>query len=109
MAQPGAPPAAWQGPEIQKNQTTDNSEKRLTHRISDAPGNREAAICLVAAHGNAFELFELAKEVLDQMTPLVHVLIDLQRLAPARTTAFMGALKTFLNRLYSWKLFDINQ
>ena len=26
MAQPGAPPAAWQGPEIQKNQTTDNSE-----------------------------------------------------------------------------------
>ena len=34
MAQPGAPPAAWQGPEIQKNQTTDNRQQTIQKNAS---------------------------------------------------------------------------
>jgi hypothetical protein len=36
----------------------------------------EALIGLVAAHGDAFELFELAKEIFDQVAPLVDLGID---------------------------------
>ena len=36
-------------------------------------------ISLVAAQGNTFELFELAKEILDQVPPLVNLGIDLAR------------------------------
>src|SRR4051794_13739330 len=41
----------------------------------------EARIGLVAAHCDALELLQLAEEVLDQMTPCVHVLVDGARLA----------------------------
>src|SRR5258705_7948064 len=37
MAQPGAPPAAWQGPSFKENQTKTNSTIRLEHRNSDTP------------------------------------------------------------------------
>jgi hypothetical protein len=40
---------------------------------------RETLIGLVAAHRDTFELLEFAKEVLDQVTPLVDVSIDLAR------------------------------
>jgi hypothetical protein len=40
----------------------------------------KAGICLVGAHGDALELLELAEEVLDQVTPLVHLGVD-RRLA----------------------------
>lgn len=33
-------------------------------------------IGLVGAHGHAFELLELAEEILDEMAPLVHLLVD---------------------------------
>jgi hypothetical protein len=36
----------------------------------------EALIGLVGAHGDAFELLELAEEILDEMAPLVHLLVD---------------------------------
>jgi hypothetical protein len=36
----------------------------------------ETLVCLVGAHGDAFELLELAEEVLDEMPPFVHLLVD---------------------------------
>jgi hypothetical protein len=44
----------------------------------------ETLIGLVGAHGDAFELLELAEEVLDEMPPLVHLLVDRKRLCAAR-------------------------
>ena len=43
----------------------------------------EALIGFVGAHGDAFELLELAEEVLDQMTPFVHFGVDRQVLGSA--------------------------
>jgi hypothetical protein len=39
----------------------------------------EALTGFVAAHGNAFELFDLADEVLDQMAPFIDFRIDVER------------------------------
>ena len=39
----------------------------------------EAEVGLVAAHGDAFELLELAEEVLDEVAPLIDFNIDLAR------------------------------
>ena len=44
----------------------------------------EAFVGFVAAHGDTFEFLELAEEVLDQMTPLVHLGVDRERLASTR-------------------------
>jgi hypothetical protein len=44
----------------------------------------EALIGLVSAHGDAFELLELGKEVFDEMSPFVHLLVDGQGLCAAR-------------------------
>src|SRR5215213_277869 len=44
----------------------------------------EALIGFVGAHGDALELLELAKEVLDKMAPFVHFGIDLERDGAAR-------------------------
>jgi hypothetical protein len=38
----------------------------------------------VATHGDAFELFEFAEEVLDEVSPLVDFQIDVARLASPR-------------------------
>lgn len=40
---------------------------------------REALIGFACAHGDAFEFFEFAEEVFDQVTPLVHLQIDVDR------------------------------
>ena len=45
---------------------------------------REAQVGFVGAHGNPLEFLELAEEVLDQMTPCVHLLTDGERLRSAR-------------------------
>ncbi len=37
MAQPGAPPAAWQGPLFKDYQAKTNSTIRLEHKNSDTP------------------------------------------------------------------------
>jgi hypothetical protein len=39
----------------------------------------ETLIGFVAAHGNAFELFDLAEEVLDQMAPFIDFRVDVER------------------------------
>jgi hypothetical protein len=39
-AQPGAPPAAWQGPLFKDDQAKKNSTIRLEHRNSDTPVNQ---------------------------------------------------------------------
>ncbi len=39
----------------------------------------EALVGLASAHGDAFELFEFAEEVLDEMPPLVHLQVDIER------------------------------
>jgi hypothetical protein len=39
----------------------------------------ETLIGFVCAHGDAFELLELAEEVFDQMTPIVDFRVDRQR------------------------------
>jgi len=51
----------------------DDSGGKVDHRL-------EAAVCLVASHCYAFEFLQLAEEVLDQVTPFVNVLIDIERL-----------------------------
>jgi len=38
----------------------------------------EAGIGLVRAQGNTAEVFQIAEEILDQMPPFVHYLVDLQ-------------------------------
>ena len=43
----------------------------------------EALIGLVGAHCDAFELLELAEEVLDEMAPFVHLGVDLELLGAA--------------------------
>jgi hypothetical protein len=39
----------------------------------------ETTVCLVASHGYAFEFLQLAEEILDQVTPFVNVLVDVER------------------------------
>ena len=39
----------------------------------------EALIGLFGAHGDALELLELSEEVLDEVPPLVHLLVDGER------------------------------
>ena len=43
----------------------------------------ETAVCFVASHCYAFEFLQLAEEILDQMAPLVNVLVDVERLGAA--------------------------
>src|SRR3546814_6368229 len=43
----------------------------------------EAVVGFVGAHGDAFELFEFAEEVFDQMTPFVHLAVDGDGFGPA--------------------------
>src|SRR3546814_11056460 len=43
----------------------------------------EALVGFVGTHGDTLELLELAEEVFDQMTPLVHLGIERQGLGPA--------------------------
>ena len=54
----------------------------------------------VRSHGDALELFDLAKEVLDEVTPFIHFLVDLQwcaSLRSLRNNDFRAALIHFLN------------
>ncbi len=44
----------------------------------------EALIGFACAHGDALELFEFAEEIFDQVTPLVHFQIDVDRADPLR-------------------------
>ncbi len=44
----------------------------------------KALVGFVCAHGDTLELLELAEEVLDQMTPFVHLGVDLERRGAAR-------------------------
>ncbi len=51
----------------------DDSGCEIDHRL-------EAAVCLVASHCYAFEFFQFAAEVLDQVAPFVNVPVDIERL-----------------------------
>src|SRR6266849_2468994 len=44
----------------------------------------EALVGFVGTHGDALEFLEFTEEVLDEMTPFVHLGVDLQRHAAAR-------------------------
>src|SRR5260370_25432212 len=44
----------------------------------------EALVGFVGAHGDAFEFLEFTEEVLDEMTPFVHLGVDLERDGAAR-------------------------
>ena len=44
----------------------------------------EALVGFVGAHGDAFEFLEFAEEVLDQITPFVHLGVDWERHGAAR-------------------------
>src|SRR5208282_1956328 len=44
----------------------------------------EALIGFIGAHGDALELLELAEEILDQMSPFIHFLVDGERPCAAR-------------------------
>src|SRR4029077_7207588 len=44
----------------------------------------EALVGFVGSHGDAFKLFEFAEEILDQMTPFVHLVVDRKRLGSPR-------------------------
>src|SRR5579863_5588200 len=43
----------------------------------------EALVGFAGAHGDAFELFEFAEEIFDEMAPFVHFGVDLERLGAA--------------------------
>ena len=43
-----------------------------------------AWVGFVAAHGDALELLEFAEEVFDEVSPLVHLLVDLERVSALR-------------------------
>ena len=47
---------------------------------SEVDHGLETGVCLVGSHCDAFEFLQLAEEVLDQMTPFVDVLVDIERL-----------------------------
>lgn len=60
----------------------------------------EALIGFASAHGDAFELFEFAEEVFDEMPPLVHLQVDVDgvdALRPLRDDDFRPALAQFLD------------
>ena len=51
----------------------DDGGSEIDHRF-------ETCVGFVASHGYALELFQLAEEILDQMAPLIDVLVDVERL-----------------------------
>jgi hypothetical protein len=51
----------------------DDGGCEIDHRL-------EASVCLVTSHCYAFEFLEFAEEILDQVTPFVNVLVDVERL-----------------------------
>ncbi len=58
----------------------------------------EALVGLACAHGDAFELFEFAEEVFDEVAPFVHLLVDIARrdaLWPLRDDDLGAALVEF--------------
>jgi hypothetical protein len=48
----------------------------------------EAGVGFVAAHGDAFELLDLAEEILDEMTPFVHFGVDGKRFCASRMLGY---------------------
>src|ERR1039458_625132 len=57
---------------------------RVYHGCDQMDHGGEALIGLVSAHCDTFELLEPAEEVLDEMPPFVHLLIDGERLCAPR-------------------------
>ena len=51
----------------------DDGGGEVDHRL-------ETAVCLVASHCYAFEFFQFAEEILDQVAPFVNVRVDVERL-----------------------------
>ena len=51
----------------------DDGGSEVDHRL-------EAGVCLVTSHCDAFEFLQLAEEILDEVTPFVDVLVDIERL-----------------------------
>ena len=47
---------------------------------SEVDHGLETGVCLVGSHCDAFEFLQLAEEILDEVTPFVDVLIDIERL-----------------------------
>src|SRR5271166_5822990 len=57
---------------------------RVYHGCGEMDHGCEAVIGFVGAQGDAFELLELAEDVLDQMPPFVHFAVDRERRNAAR-------------------------
>ncbi len=53
----------------------DDGSSEVDHRL-------ETGVCLVGSHCDAFEFLQLAEEILDEVTPFVDVLVDIERLGP---------------------------
>jgi hypothetical protein len=47
---------------------------------SEVDHGLETAVCLVGSHCDTFEFLQLAEEILDEVTPFVDVLVDIERL-----------------------------
>jgi hypothetical protein len=60
----------------------------------------ETAVCLVASHCYAFEFFQLAEEILDQVAPFINVRVDVERLGAP------GMLRDYDLRLSFVHVFD---
>lgn len=60
----------------------------------------ETAVCLVASHCYAFEFFQFAEEILDQVAPFVNVRVDVERLGAS------GMLRDYDLRLAFVHVFD---
>src|SRR5580704_14382891 len=57
---------------------------RVYHGCGEMDHGGEALIGLVGAHCDTFEHLEPVEEVLDEMPPFVHLLVDGERLCAAR-------------------------
>lgn len=57
---------------------------RIDDGCSEVDHCGKALVGFAGAHGDALELFELAEEVFDQVTPFVHFGVDLELLGAAR-------------------------
>ena len=60
----------------------------------------ETAVCLVTSHCYAFEFFQFAEEILDQVAPFVNVRVDVERLGAP------GMLRDYDLRLAFVHVFD---
>jgi hypothetical protein len=60
----------------------------MYHGCGEMDHGGEALVGFVSPHGDAFDLLQLTDEALDQMPPLIHLLVDGERRNAARVPSY---------------------